>query len=132
MTRPLHPHANTCVNVAPKSLETITIKSKQLVYSCLLPVQLTEIHKNDQLGVTNSLQDWKILRTVENYFFTNCNYTGGLKSSCDDVMSISAVDDFVNQWDPSTTTPMKEVCEPQGGLCQKLNLMWSHSMRVSW
>ena len=30
-----------------------------------------------------------------------------LKSSYDDV--ISAVDEFFDQWDPSTATPMKEV-----------------------
>ena len=27
------------------------------------------------------------------------------------------VDDFFDQWDPSTATPMEEVCGLQGGLC---------------
>ena len=40
---------------------------------------------------------------------------GGLKSSYGDL--ISAVDDFLDQEDPSTATLMKEVCGPQEGLC---------------
>ena len=55
-------------------------------------------------------------------------YEGGLKSSYD---LISAVDTFY-QWDPSTTTPIKEVYGLQVGLCWKINLIWSHSMGVFW
>ena len=54
----------------------------------------------------------------------------GLKHLYDDI--ISAVDDFFNQWDPSTATAMKEVCGLQSGLYWKINHIWSHSMRVSW
>ena len=32
---------------------------------------------------------------------------------------------------PSTAT-LKEVDGPQGGLCWKMNLIWSPSMKVSW
>ena len=49
---------------------------------------------------------------------------------------ISAIDDFFyhffDQLDPTTATPMEEVCEPQGELCLKINLIWSHFMRISW
>ena len=38
------------------------------------------------------------------------NLQGELKSLYDDI--ISAVDDFFDQWDLSTATPMKEECEP--------------------
>ena len=53
-------------------------------------------------------------------------YEGRLKSLYDNV--ISAVD----QWDPSTATVMEEVCGAQRGLCWKINLIWSYSMKVSW
>ena len=47
---------------------------------------------------------------TESIYKSSCHciyvYEGGLKISCDDV--ISAVDDFY-QWDPSTATPMEEV-----------------------
>ena len=36
-----------------------------------------------------------------------------------------------DQWDPSTATPMEGVCRPQHP-CWKINLIWSHSVRVSW
>ena len=36
------------------------------------------------------------------------------------------------QWDPSTAILVEEVCGPQIGLCWKLNLIWSHSMRIFW
>ena len=42
-------------------------------------------------------------------------YKGGLKSSYDEV--ISAVDDFFDQWDPRTMTPIEEVCGLQGVRC---------------
>ena len=42
-------------------------------------------------------------------------FKGGLKSSYDD--DIFAVDDFFDQWDTSTVTQMKEVCELQEELC---------------
>ena len=42
-------------------------------------------------------------------------HEGGLKSSYDD--AISTVDDFLDQWDPNTATPMEEVCRPQRELC---------------
>ena len=38
---------------------------------------------------------------------------------------------FFYQWDPSTATLTEEVYGPQGGLCWKINLIWSHSMTVS-
>ena len=38
-----------------------------------------------------------------------------LKTSYDDV--ISAVDDFFEQWNPSTATPIEEECVPQGAIC---------------
>ena len=53
-----------------------------------------------------------------------------LKNSYDDI--ISTVDDFLDQWDPSIAAPIEEVCGAQGRLCWKINLIWSHSMRVSW
>ena len=43
---------------------------------------------------------------------------------------ISAVDNFFDQWDPSTATPMEEVCELQEGLCWKTNFIWPHSMKI--
>ena len=48
----------------------------------------------------------------------------------DDVMS--ADDDSFYQWDPKTATPMEEMCRLQERLCWKINLIWSHFMRVSW
>ena len=39
----------------------------------------------------------------------------GRKVSYDNI--ISTVDDFLDQRDPSTATPMEEVCELQRGLC---------------
>ena len=42
-------------------------------------------------------------------------YDGGLKSTYDDV--ISAVDNYFDQWDPSTATPIVEVCRLLGELC---------------
>ena len=38
---------------------------------------------------------------------------------------LSAVDDFFDQWDPSTETPMKEAYKLERGLCWKINLIWS-------
>ena len=46
----------------------------------------------------------------------------GLKSSHDDII-ISAVDDIFYQWDPSTATWMKEVCDQQEVLCSQINLI---------
>ena len=40
------------------------------------------------------------------------------------------VDDFFDQWDPSTEILMEKLYRPQGGLCWKINLIWSDSMRV--
>ena len=31
--------------------------------------------------------------------------------------SISGVDDLFYQWDPSTATPIEEMCRPPEGLC---------------
>ena len=36
------------------------------------------------------------------------------------------------KWDPNTATPMEVCMLLQGELCWKVNLIWSHSMRVSW
>ena len=41
-----------------------------------------------------------------------------MKSSFDN--HITAIDDFFDQWDPSTVTSIEEVCGPQGGLCWKI------------
>ena len=41
-------------------------------------------------------------------------YEGGLKSSYDDVMS--AANDFLDQWNPSTAILMEDVCGQQKGL----------------
>ena len=38
---------------------------------------------------------------------------------------------FFYQCDASTATPMEAVCYPRGGLVWKINLIWSHSMRIS-
>ena len=37
-------------------------------------------------------------------------YKGGLKSSHDDIISV--VDNFLNLCDPTTATPLEEVCRP--------------------
>ena len=42
-------------------------------------------------------------------------------------MMTSVVEDFFEKWDLSTATLIREVYEPQ-----KINLIWSHFMRVSW
>ena len=55
----------------------------------------------------------------------------GLKNSYDDI--ISAVDDFFDQWGPSTATPIEEVCKPQGRLwvsAEKFN--WWHHIYCWW
>ena len=39
---------------------------------------------------------------------------------------------FFDQWDPSTLTLMEEMGGLYGKLFWKINLIWSHSMRVSW
>ena len=39
---------------------------------------------------------------------------------------------FFYQRDPSTTTPMKEVCWPLVGLDWKINFIWSHSISHFW
>ena len=49
------------------------------------------------------------------YIYIYIIYEGGLKSSYDEV--ISSVDNFFDQWDPSTATLMEEVPGPPGGLC---------------
>ena len=47
--------------------------------------------------------------------FIYCNIQGlGLKYSYG---NISVVDDFFDQWDPSTATSIEEINEPQWGLC---------------
>ena len=46
------------------------------------------------------------------------------------LMSYYSVEDFSNEWDPSTPTLMKEVCEPQKG--QYWKLYWSPPTRVFW
>ena len=56
-------------------------------------------------------------------------YEGVLKILYND---ISVADNFFDQWDPSTATLMEIVCGSQGKLCWKINLIWSHSLRVSW
>lgn len=40
--------------------------------------------------------------------------------------------ELLHFWNPSNTTPMEDVCGPQGGICWKLNLFWPYSMNVSW
>ena len=57
-------------------------------------------------------------------------YESKLKSSYDDI--ISTVDDFLDQQNPRIATLMEEICGTQCGLYQKINLIWSNSMRVSW
>ena len=57
-------------------------------------------------------------------------YKSGPKSLYDDVTS--AVDNIFDQWVASITTPMEEVCEVQGVLYWKLNLIQSHSIREFW
>ena len=59
-----------------------------------------------------------------------CMYESGLKSSFDDI--ISAVDDFFDQWDPSTVTLMEEIYVLHGAICWKINHIRSYSIRVSW
>ena len=66
---------------------------------------------------------------MNNYRKKKKNSESGQKSSYDDV--IPAVDDFFYQWDLSNATPIEEVCGPQKELCWKINVIWSHSMRVS-
>lgn len=39
---------------------------------------------------------------------------------------------LLRQWNPSNATAMEELCEPKKGLCWKINLIWSHSMILSW
>ena len=56
-------------------------------------------------------------------------YKSGLKSLYDDITS--AVDDFLDYWDPNTATPTKEVYRLQGRLYRKINFILSHSMIVS-
>ena len=55
-------------------------------------------------------------------------YASGIESLLADV--ISAVDDFFDQWNPSTATLIEEVCGSQWRLSRKINLIWSHSMRL--
>ena len=54
--------------------------------------------------------DFSVIITQKKILRKQSNYKGGLKSSCDDV--ISAVDDFFDQWDPSTAMRMEEVYRP--------------------
>ena len=37
-----------------------------------------------------------------------------------------------NLWDPSSATPMEQMCELQRKLYWKINLIWLHSTRTSW
>ena len=55
---------------------------------------------------------------------------GGLKSSNHDV--ISAAEDFFDRVDPSTATQVEKVCGPQGLLFWKINIIWFHSIWISW
>ena len=56
-------------------------------------------------------------------------YEYALKSSDDDV--IPADDLFFYRQNPSIATKMEEVYRSLGGLW-KMNLIWLHSMKVSW
>ena len=55
------------------------------------------------------------------------NSEGRLKGSYHDI--ISAIDEFFYQ---CTATPTEKVWGLQGELDWKINLIWSHSMRVFW
>ena len=46
-----------------------------------------------------------------------------LKSFGADIISV--IDDIFNQLDPSTVSVIEEVYGLQGGLCWKINLIWS-------
>ena len=71
-------------------------------------------------------------------YFTRVNFKcqdwpmfeGGLKSSYED--AISAVDGFSDPRESSMAKSMEEVCGQEGGLCWKINLIWLHSIRLSW
>ena len=52
-----------------------------------------------------------------------------LKSSYDVIFT---VDDLFAQEIQALQYTMEEVCEPRGGRCWKMNLIWTHSMKVSW
>ena len=39
---------------------------------------------------------------------------------------------WLYQWDQNIATPMGEMCGLQEGLCWKIKLIWSHSIKVSW
>ena len=52
-----------------------------------------------------------------------------IKSSYADIISTA---DLFDEWDPSTTTLMEEVCRLQDWLHWKINLVWSYSVTVSW
>ena len=54
---------------------------------------------------------------IRHYYQNYLSSEGGLKSSYDDVVSVSNV--LFGQWDPSTKTPIEKVHGPQGGLCKK-------------
>ena len=60
---------------------------------------------------------------IQNLWQTVNLYEDGLKSSYD---VISAVDDFL------TRSKHCNSDRRNGGLCWKMNLIWLHSMRVSW
>ena len=53
-----------------------------------------------------------------------------LKSSYDDI--ISAAGDFLSNEIQALQYQWMKCAESKGGLCWKINLIWSHSMRVSW
>ena len=57
-----------------------------------------------------------ITRRLSSITEYNNSHVNGLKSSYDDV--ISAVDDFFDQWDPSSATQLEEVYRLHRGLCQ--------------
>ena len=55
------------------------------------------------------------MRVAHDAIISTAKYEGGLKSSYDDIISV--VDDFFDQWDPSTATQIEEICGRQRGLC---------------
>ena len=61
----------------------------------------------------------------EHVYECACVCENGLKNSYD-------VADFLNQRCPRTVTPMKDVNGLQRGRGWKINLIWSHYMRVTW
>ena len=56
---------------------------------------------------------------------------GELKISLAEKGHMMTLITFFDKWNPSSSTPLEEMCELQRGLYKKKNLIWSHAMRLS-